>query len=380
MKRIYLDHAASTPLDPRVLSSMRPYFVNEYGNPGSLHSFGQKAMGTVDAAREIVAGALGVDFKNIVFTGSATEASNLFLRSAVSIFRKEHGDIVPRIIISEIEHESILETAKDLEKNGAELVVLPVNKKGAVDMGALSDALTENAAVVSIMYVNNETGVAQPISKISALIKEKRGPSKYPLFHTDAAQAFQLFSCLPKDLGVDGMTISGHKIYGPKGIGALYSSLPLLPSLTGGGQEFGARSGTENVPAIAGFAKAVVLALEERGARLRSITGVRDKFVKELKKIAPRMQINGDGNGSPHILNVWLPGYSSEDLLIRLDLNGVAVSAGSACRSRTPQASYVLEAMGIKGKRALESIRVSFGVRSKEEIGDALKVFRKVLK
>ncbi len=409
-QRIYLDYAASTPLDPRVLKAMRPYLSGEFGNPGSLHSFGQAALAAVDSARAIIADALGADFREIVFTGSATEANNLILRGAVRAFRKAHPDRLPRIIVSAIEHESVLETARALEAEGAaELAIVPVDRSGIVRVDALAAALTDNTAIVSVMYVNNETGAIQPLAKIAACIAAFRGSAQtaaaalgstvniarpWPLFHSDAAQALQLLPCLPEELGLDAMTLSGHKIYGPKGIGALYiknalsgtaarasaQSLPPLPPLiTGGGQEFGLRSGTENVAAIAGFGKAVKLAVAEREARRKYITARRDAFLDGLRKLQPKLRINGGALRSPHILNVWLPGYAAEDLLIRLDLLGVAISSGSACRSRSFETSHVLQAMGLSAKRVRESVRISFGSTSAAEVRAALRGFKKIL-
>jgi cysteine desulfurase len=335
---------------------MKPYFAEEFGNPGSLHSFGQKALAAVDEARESIAGALGADFREIMFAGSATEANNTALRGVVARSGIQH----PRIIVSATEHESVLETARDLEKNGAEVVYLPVDVKGVVKLEALKRALTERTVLVSVMYVNNETGAVQPLMNIADIIKKFRGAGKYPLFHTDAAQAFQYFDCRPQTLGADLMTLSAHKIYGPKGAGALYirggAKAELLRAITtGGGQEYALRSGTENVPAIAGFGKAVAIAHLERERSRKHVEAMRKIFLKEMRGCV----LNADG--SPHIANVWVKGKKAEDMLTKLDLQGVAVSSGSACRSRSFEPSHVLRAMGLPKKRIAESIRVSFG-------------------
>jgi cysteine desulfurase len=363
--RIYFDYAASTPMAPQVFRAMRPYFSDKYGNPGSLHSFGQEAQAAIDRSREVVARALGAKFREVIFTGSATEANNLALRGALSTK-------VYRLIVSAVEHESILETAKILKKKGVEVLELPVDGKGIVKLDALAKALDGQPALVSVMYANNETGAIQPIASISKIVHEAGG-----LLHTDAAQAFQFLDCRPSILGADMLTISAHKIYGPKGIGALYvrQSLRLGPVVTGGGQEFGLRSGTENVPLVAGFAAAVEYIEEEKEKQARRIGGLKKELISGIKKIHPKAALNGPADGLPHIMNVWLPGVPAQDLLIRLDLAGVAVSAGSACTARSSQPSHVLRAMGLSEKRAKESVRVSLGrPTSPAEIASFFKV------
>ncbi len=269
MRRIYLDHAAATPVSPAVLAAMQPYFGRKYGNPGSLHSFGQEAMAAVDAARAKIAQAIGAEFREVVFTASATEANNLALRSAVRQFKIKNPKLKarPKIIISAVEHESVLETAYDLENDGVEVVEIPVDRKGVVDLKALEKELDARTVLVSVMYVNNEIGSVQPIAEISEAIKKwKRAAGNpktaYPLLHTDAAQAPAYFNCDVARLGADLMTLSSQKINGPKGVGALYIGpirpIGLIgPMVTGGGQEHGLRSGTENVPGIVGFATAM---------------------------------------------------------------------------------------------------------------------------
>lgn len=389
MVRIYLDYAASTPLDKRVLRAMDPYFSKKFANPGSLHSFGQEAISAVDASRESIAKSIGADFREVIFTGSATEANNLALRGVVAKFKSDHPGVVPKVITSSIEHESVLETARALEGEGVEVVYLPVDREGVVDLDALKAALDERAVLVSIMYANNEVGTIQPIREIARIIKDViKSPDRRPLLHTDAAQAFQFLDCNVRTLGIDLMTFSSHKMYGPKGVGALYihnkgaKKEALVPIITGGGQEFGMRSGTENVPAIVGFAKAVELASASREAESKNIEALRERLWGGIKKAFPEAESNGPSASSgrlPNILNVYFPGNSAEDLLTKFDLHGVAVSSGSACRSRATEASYVLLALGHSKERTRESIRFSLGrLTTKREIDGALKVCAKL--
>lgn len=394
MKRIYFDYAASTPVDTRVERAMRPYFLQCFGNAGSLHSFGQEALAAVDAARATMADLIGADFHDVIFTGSATEANNLALRGAITRWKEIEGNKnkVPCIIVSAIEHESVLETARALERAGmAEVVYVPVNKEGVIDAEAVARAMADadggaRTAVVSIMYANNEIGSVQPIIAIAEAVRaaRERNNSNYPLFHTDAVQAFQFLDCDVRKLGVDMMTLSAHKIYGPKGVGALYvrtndvarkkksDAGPLTiiePIVTGGGQEFGVRSGTENVPLIVGFAKAAVLAAAARKGEVKRLTALKQYLIKGIKKTSRKdeaPEINGPLAGAsalPNIINVYFPGRSAEDMIVRLDLSGIAVSSGSACRARAVAPSYVIKALGYADSaiRAKSSIRISLG-------------------
>ena len=431
MKRIYLDYAATTPMDMKVKKAMVPYFsappAGGFGNPGSLHFFGQKAMTAVDESREKIAKAINADFREIIFTGSATEANNLALRGIVKKFKiKDLRFKIPRIIVSAIEHDSILETCRDLEREEIEIIYLPVNKQGIIDLKKLKESLNERTVLVSIMCANNEIGIVQNIAGISKIIKDFKKEnffSKYPLFHTDAVQAFQFLDCDVNKLGVDLMTLSAHKIYGPKGIGTLYINsklqtpnykqilnsknkiqnkktkiwdlgfgiwdLPVVkPLTTGGGQEFGLRSGTENVAAIVGFAKAIELVSNSRELENKRVRQLTDYFWRELKKLSPKAEINGlkdlrfmiyDLRKLPNILNVYFPNQNSQDLLIKLDLNGIAVSSGSACSARATKPSHVLKAIGLSDKKIKSSLRFSLGkFTTKEEINRALKIIKKL--
>ncbi len=402
MKSIYLDYAATTPIDPEVLRAMQPYFGNSpvriatrsvagWGNPGSLHSFGQKAMAALDQAREAVARALDLSaldgFRQIVFAGSATEANNLVLRGVTRAAREKKSPRRPRIVVSALEHESVLETCKELrEEDGVECMYVNPGKNGIVDPRDVEEALNSRTILVSIMYANNEIGTIQPIRKIANAIAEfkarEQQTSSYPLFHTDAVQAFQFLDCRPETLGVDFLTLSAHKIYGPKGIGALYVRDPkhIKPIITGGGQEFGLRSGTENTSSIVGFGEAARLAMARRQSEAERIKKLCDDFWRGVKKIYPRVQLNGDKDSRlPNNANIYFPGYWANDLLLRLDLAGVAASSGSACRARSPEPSPALLACGMALGRVESSVRFSFGrPTTKQEIKEVLRRMQKI--
>ncbi len=390
ISRIYLDYAASTPVDSLVFNAMKPYFSEKFGNPGSVQSFGQEAIAAVDISRETIARTIGSEFRNIIFTGSATEANNFAIRASVKKYLSEHktDDARPRLIISSVEHESVLETARELENKGVEVIFLPVDKNGIVNLQMLESSLNDHTILVSVMYANNEIGTIQPITEISKIIKDFKSRQSsianlQPLlFHTDAVQAFQFLDCNVKELGVDMMTLSAHKIYGPKGIGCLYLRQPLVSIMSGGGQEFGMRSGTENVPSIVGFSKAVEIRSHLLGPANKQISGLRDYLWRGIKRIRPNVILNG-GTGRnflPNILNVYFPGQEAQDILTRLDLQGVAASSGSACRSRAIEASYVITALGYAKERANSSVRFSLGrPTTKKDIDRALAVIKMVV-
>ena len=434
MKRYYFDFAATTPVDPKVVRAMAPYHSEIFGNPGSLHKFGQEASAAVFKARNKISKLINCDYREIIFTGSATEANNLALRGVIKrIMNNELGIknknaegiihnsqfIIPRVIVSSIEHESILKTAKDLEDMGIEVVYLPVSKEGIVDLKKLKESLNERTVLVSIMYANNEMGAIQPIAKISGIIKDfrdelriknnelrKNSPftihnSLFPLLHTDAAQAFNYLDCDVKDLGVDLMTLSSQKIYGPKGVGLLYarrimnnelrivngeriihnSPFYIHPLITGGGQEEGLRSGTENVAGIVGFAEAAELVAHSREWENKRLRNLQEYFVKKFKKIYSKFILIGPAIGKrrlPNNLNLYFSG--KKDLIFKLDFAGFAVSGGSACSSRLAKPSHVLKALGCSDLKASESIRISFGRQTtKQEVDKLLVALRKVI-
>ncbi len=368
IKEIYLDYSASSPMDKRVLEAMKPYFLVDFGNPGSLHSFGQRAQAGIDGARKIIAESLGAKFNEIIFTSSASEANNLAIRGAI----KRSGFKKPRLIVSAIDHESVIETALDLESQGVDVVYLGVNSEGFINPQDVADNLNDETAMVSIISASNVVGTIEPIKEIAEIVKRFRGDKIYPLFHTDAVQAFQYLNCNVDHLGVDMMTISGQKIYGPKGVGVLYirdleksGYKKVYPIITGGAQEYGLRAGTENVPAIVGLGKAVELILKNKTKEAKRIGYLRDYFWKKLKSNLPELELNGpplDVNRLPNNLNIYFPKMGDTyELVIKMDLSGVAVSSGSACSTRSSKDSYVVAALGHKENRSRSSIRISLG-------------------
>lgn len=388
MKKIYLDYAASTPVAKEVLAAMEPYFSLQYGNASSLHYFGQKATMALDGARESVARLIGANFREIVFTSGATEANNLVLRGVVKGCSIKN----PRVIISSVEHDSVIETACDLEKDGVEIVRLPVDKNGKINLDFLKKSLNSRVVLVSVMYANNITGSIHPIVEISKIIKNFKKKSKFPFFHSDAVQALQYLDCDMKKLGVDFMTLSAHKIYGPKGIGLLCSAgktnqpddvnglIGIKAVTTGGGQEFGLRAGTENVPAIVGFAKAMEKAIKIREKEAKRLGKLKESLWEEIKKNAPNAIRNAeDTEVLPNILNVSFPN-APKNLVARFDMLGVAVSSGSACSARSQKASHVLRAMGISEELSHQSIRFSLGIgTTEEEIRKTIQTVRAIL-
>lgn len=375
MERIYLDYAAATPVNPEVEAAILPYLDKEFGNPGSVHSFGREAMAALDNSREIISGILGAKFHEIIFTGSATEANNLALRGTLNklIWKKVKGE-VPKppygIITTPIEHESVQETSVDLEGEMIELVQLPVSKEGFVDPADLRKALTPSTVIVSIIYASNVIGTIQPIKELAAVVKEYREniKSPYPLFHTDAAQAFQFLEMSVKSLGVDILTISGQKLYAPKGSGVLYlnedSARYVTGIITGGSQEFGMRAATENVPAIVGVGKAAEIIYKDKAAVGSRIADLRDRFWAKLKKGRPELELNGPEPGPKRLANnlhVYFPNHTIDELVVKFDMAGLAVSAGSACTMRSSHSSYVVQALGFDEVRSSASLRFSLG-------------------
>ena len=373
MSKVYLDYAATTPIDPKVLRAMLPYLKKDFGNPSSIHSIGQRALAAIDKARQTVANFLGCSSQEIIFTGSATEADNLAIKGLV-----KNG----HIITTQIEHHAVLESCQALEKQGVEVTYLPVDKEGLVKVSDVEKAIKNNTALVSIMYANNEIGTIQPIAEIAKVLK----PKIY--FHTDAVQAVNYLDCNVKNLGVDLLTLSGHKIYGPKGTGALFvkKGIPLEPLIHGGGHEAGLRSGTENVPGIVGLAAAIE-EIQNPKIKIQNIKTkhFRDKLIKTILKVIPDAKLNGPtpqsgGGRLPNNVNLGFKGTEGEALVISLDQKGMAVSTGSACSSKTLEPSHVLLALGLSEEEAHCSLRITLGrYTTEQEIEKFLKVLPSVI-
>ena len=356
MQRIYLDHNATTPLHPAVVDRMTEALREDFGNPSSVHHFGQRAKAVVDEARSAVAVLIGADPPEIVFTSGGTEGDNIAIRGvaeALEATGRRH------LIASAIEHEAVLNTLKALAKRGWKTTLLPVDESGIVSPESLRAALTDDTALVSVMHANNEIGTIQPIAELARLAHERGA-----LFHTDAVQSAAKIPVDVKALGVDLLSVSAHKFYGPKGVGAIWirRGLRLLPPTTGGKQERSRRAGTENVPGIVGMGVAAQAALRKMQEEATRTAALRDRLEEGIVKAVPGTVINGTREARvPNTTNISFDRCEAESLLIALDLAGVAVSTGSACSSGTLEPSHVLKAMGFPPHRTQNSIRFSLG-------------------
>jgi len=400
LQKIYLDHSATTPVDEKVLESMTPYFTEKFGNASSMHGFGQDAIGGVDKAREQVAKFLNCNLGEIIFTSGATEADNLAIKGVIRAVHKRL-DVKPHIIISLLEHEAILQPCAELERDGvAEVTYVKPQANGVIDAEDVKKAIRENTVLVSIMYVNSEVGSIQPIGKIGKIIAEineqkliewkkekKPNQGKPPIriyFHTDAVQAVNFLTCNVKRLHVDLFSLSGHKIYGPKGVGLLYKNkeVPLIAQQVGGHHENNFRSGTLNVPSIVGLGQAIENLTEETGVQNNEkISKLRDLLVEGVMKNIKEVILNTDReNAVPSHAHFSFLGVEGESILIGLDLEGVAVSTGSACASGSLKPSHVLLAMGIKKEIAHNSIRFTLGkFTTREEILRVIEILPPVI-
>lgn len=377
---IYLDHNATTPVHPKALKAMLPFFKKGFGNPSSYHMAGREARAAVERARQTIARLLGVSPCEIIFTSSATEADNLALRGVAQAMRDKRR----HIITSSVEHHAVLKTCRSLEKEGWHVTYLPVDAQGRVNPDDVSSAIRPDTVLISIMYANNETGVVQPVKEIGAIARRHR-----VLFHTDAVQAFGKVSIPPAGDFCDLMSISSHKIYGPKGAGALYikTGTPLTPLITGGHHEHGLRAGTENVPAIVGFAVAAELVVSSCEQEAKRLAMLRDRFEEKLRALLPDIIIHGDGaDRIPNTTNISFITAESESILLHLDLLGICASAGSACTTGEPEPSHVLLAMGCPPQTAQTAVRFSFGRdttiqdidTTAEALGDIVKKLRSI--
>jgi len=382
MSKIYFDHSATTPLDTEVFKAMRPYFTKDFGNASSVHSFGQKTAKAIDQSRQKIAKFLNCQPEEIIFTSGATEADNLALQGIVKASKIKK----PHIITSQIEHPAILEPAKELKKQGLEVTYLPVTKKGLIKVEEVKKSVKENTVLISVMYVNNEVGTIQPIAEIGQAISglnKKRKNKIY--FHTDAVQAANYCEMGVKKLNVDLLSVSGHKIYGPKGIGLLYVKKGTLikPIEHGGHQELGIRPGTLNVSGIVGLGKAIeILSNKLTKNQNKKIKELRDFLIDQALKKIPKTQVNGDlDNRVESNANFSFSNAEGESILLMLDMQGIAVSTGSACSSGSLEPSHVLSAMGISDDLAHGSLRITLGRQNtKTEIDKLLDVLPDIIK
>ena len=403
MNKIYLDHSATTPIDPKVLKTMLPYFKEKFGNPSSIHDFGREAIKAIDHSREEIAKFLNTSPEEIIFTSGATESNNLailgFLKYwknlKIKPYKKAH------FITSIIEHDSVREPFSEIEKEkDCEITYLPVQKNGVIDLKNFENSIKDNTVFISIMYVNSEVGAKQPIREIGKIIKKRnkvkenewkktrvknRGPKPHKIFfHTDATQAVNFFNCNTKFLHTDMLSLSGHKFYGPKGVGALFvkKNTPIKSIQLGGHHEMNLRSGTLNTPGIIGIGKAINLVSKEKEKNFEKTYKLRNYFIDNVKKNFENIILNTDINhAAPSHAHISFPGAEGESILVALDLENIAVSTGSACASANLKASHVLVAMGIRIEIAHTSIRFTFGKNNtKKEIDNAIKKLTNIIK
>jgi cysteine desulfurase len=414
MKKVYLDYAATTPMDKKVLKAMQPYFSEKFGNPMSLHSFGREASEAIGEARKQTADFFHCDSSEIIFTSGATESNNLAIKGVINAYYsnirayspkiRSHSR-VPHIITTAFEHHCVLNACKSLEKEKlAEITYLPVYKNGVVKAGDVKKAIRQNTILVSVMYVNNEIGTVQPIAQIGRVIKNyKLRTTRLParqenqklFFHTDATQAVNYFNCDVKKLEVDLLSLSGHKIYGPKGIGALYikKGMRISQIQSGGDQEFGKRAGTHNVSGIIGLAQALVQVKSQKparnatqsvadGSKVKSIISLRNYLIEKVLREIPDSWLNGDKiKRSPNNANFGFENIEGESLILILDTYGIATSTGSACSSGTLEPSHVLLSLGLRPEDAHGSLRITLGkYTTKKEIEYFIKTLKEVVK
>jgi len=361
VRNVYLDHAATTPAHPKVVEAMLPYFTDKFGNPSNLHDIGREAKNAIDDARAKTAALIGAKPEEIFFTSSGAESNNLALKGLAQANRQKGTNI----IVSQIEHFSVLHAAKTLEKSGFTVTYLPVDKQGLVDPADVARAITRDTVLVSIMHANNEIGTIEPIEEISAITREKG-----VLFHTDAVATTGWIPVDVKALGVDALSLSGHQFYGPKGAAALFvrKGVRIKPQIEGGIQEDGRRAGTENVPALVGLGKASEIAAADIPRRLSSVAALRDRLQKGLVERIDHLVINGHPSRRlPNHLNVSLWYVEGESMLLFLNMEGISVSSGSACTSRSLKASHVLTCIGTDAAVANGTLLMTLGMGNTAE-------------
>jgi len=369
MRRIYLDHAATTPTHPEVVKAMLPYFTDAFGNPSSIYSYGQEAKGAIEEARAKVADLMGARSDETVFTSGGTEADNFAIKG-MAYANEGKGN---HIITSAIEHHAVIETCKFLEKRGFLVTYLPVDEYGLVDPDDVKKAITDKTILISVMHANNEVGTIQPIAEIGKIAKEAG-----IYFHTDAVQTAGHIPVNVNELGVDLLAMSAHKLYGPKGVGALYirKGTRLVAFMHGGEQERKRRASTENVPGIVGFGRAAELAKQEMPEEAERLTHLRDKLIKGILEQIEHTRLNGHPlKRLPNNVNISVDFVEGESMLLNLDLEGICASTGSACSSASLEPSHVLLALGLSPEQAHGSLRFSLGKEnSEEDMGRVLKV------
>ena len=367
-----MDHAGTTPLSPEVLQAMTPYFTQLFGNPSSIHTVGQEARYALDEARERVARVLKCRPREIVFTGGGTESDNAAI-DGVATALQETGN---HIVTSSVEHHAVLHTCQHLESRGFEVTYLPVDSFGMVQPESVYKAITEKTTLVSVMYANNEIGTVNPLPEISAAVKERaKELSRTIVLHTDAVQAAGFLDLDVRRLGVDLLSLSGHKFYGPKGTGVLYirRGTAFLPLIVGGGQERERRSGTENIPGIVGLSHALETADARRDESGRHCAALRDKIIRQVLADVPGSKLNGHPTDRlANNANFSFPGVEGEPILLGLDMAGIAASSGSACSSGSLEPSHVLLALGQSAEVARGSLRITLGKDNTEEEVDYL--------
>ena len=360
LRRIYLDNSSTTPVDPRVVEAMMPYLTENFGNASSIHFFGQQARATVDKARHQVAALINSRPNEVVFTSGGTESNNLAIRGLLEANEK-YGR---HIVTSSIEHSAVTNVCEDLQKRGYSVTYLPVYENGIVRVADIEDAITDDTALISIMTANNEIGTLQPVADTGRLVKKLRENGKKIWFHTDAVQAAGKTPIDVEEIGCDLLSLSAHKIHAPKGIGALYvrRGVRLHPQNLGGRQERERRGGTESVPNIVAFGEACEIALDEMGNASGKMRDLRDDLESRIGEAVPEITFNGDREKRlPNISNISFGSIEGEGLLINLDMQGVAVSTGSACSSGSLEPSPVIRALGRSDELARGAIRFSFG-------------------
>jgi cysteine desulfurase len=375
-KIIYLDHNSTTPVHPEVLKAMVPFYKNQYGNASSLHAKGREARDAVDRAREALGDFLGTEPQDIVFTSGGTESDNFAIKGTL-LRNKDSGK--DHIITSQIEHSAVLATCRYLEKKGFKVTYVDVDKYGIVDLDQIKNSITDRTCLISIMHANNEVGTIQPIKEIAKIAKEKG-----VYFHTDAVQSFCKIPTNVEELGIDMLSISAHKIYGPKGIGALYirKGVKIEPCQHGGNHERNLRAGTENVAAISGLSKAVELFKDDYTEKAKRVKLLRDRLHKGLSENIEELYLNGHPDlRLPNTLNLGFNYVEGESLLLNFDMKGICVSTGSACTSGSLEPSHVLAAMGIDTVISQGSVRFSLGdENTQEQIDYCISVIPKIVK